>query len=252
MTPSFAHPKCFARDLGDCSRKISKEHFISRGLMAMIGAASASTLRGPAWLGTEERRIPTKSLASGVLCDAHNSQLSPLDAAMIAFVGHLTGTHRQDGVLEVDGFSIERWFLKAEQGFLASGYAHKQLKGRSASTPVLDILFRGRQLAERCGLYFLSGSHEDEKNALGLFPLRGPEPMSVAGIAVLISGFPFLFLPIPPWSELVRSLAALRLHYRPRAINIRHGRHEREVRTGWSTGEVVEIDVSGPFSGRSP
>lgn len=248
MTTGFAHPKCFARDLHNCSRRISKEHFISKGLMRLIGAAKSSTLRGPAWMGSsQEMKVSTASLASKVLCERHNNQLSPLDEEMIAFVGHLTGSPRDSGVLNVNGFALERWLLKAQQGFLASGSAHKQLKGWSASETTLDILFGDKKLADGCGFYFLSGSHQDEKNAMALLPIRGPERLSMAGIALLISGLPFLFLPIPPWPALVRNVSPLRLRYRPEAINIRHGTHEREVRTGWRTGEIVEIDVSGPF-----
>jgi hypothetical protein len=71
--------------------------------------------------------------------------------------------------------------------------------------------------------------------------------MSVAGIVLLISGFPFVFLLIRPWVDLVRNILPLWMRYRPEAINIRHGLDERQVRTGWLTGEIVEIDISGPL-----
>ena len=248
MAAGFAHPKCFARDLNDCSRKISREHFISRGLMSIIGASKSSTLRGPAWMeGADEMVISTESLSSNILCEKHNSDLSTFDEEMIKFIGHLTGQGTQSGALELSGNLIEKWFLKAYSGFLASGYAHKNLRGWPASETTLGILFGNKNLASDCGLYFLSGSHQDEQNALAFFPLQGLEPRSVAGIAFLISGFPFLFLVTRPWPELVRNISPLRMRYRPQVINIRHGKNELEVETGWRTGEIVEIDISDPF-----
>lgn len=244
----YSHPKCFARELGDCSRKISREHFLSKSILELFASDNSIPLEGPAWMkGVTGKMVSIASLSSKILCQRHNSALSDIDQEMTRFVSHLTGKTNESGVRSFDGHVIEKWLLKAQEGFLASGYAHQDLKGWAASPVALDVLFGGKQMGQGSGLYFVSGRHQDQQNAVGLFPLRGPEENSMAGIAVLFSGFPFVYLPIPPWPRLIESIGRLGLHYRPRAINVRHGDVEREVRTGWNGGELVEIDVSGPY-----
>lgn len=214
----------------------------------MIYGDQTLTLQGPAWIkGVAKSGISISSLSSKILCRKHNSALSFTDDEMKAFARHLTGRGNRAAVAYFNGNTIEKWFVKAQIGFLASGYALGDLKGWTPSQSELAILFGGAQLAQGSGLYFLSGPHEDEQNAVGLWPIEGPETMPLAGIALIISGFPFFYLAIPPWPEVVQKIRPLRLHYRPAAINIRHGQEEREVRTGWQDGDIVEIDVSGPY-----
>ena len=63
----------------------------------------------------------------------------------------------------------------------------------------------------------------------------------------MISGFPFLFLFISPWLELINNIAPLKMEYRPKLINIRQNGNEREVQTNWIDGPSVEIDISNPY-----
>jgi len=213
----------------------------------MIHGDQTVTLQGPTWInGLAKSDISISSLASKILCDKHNSALSFIDDEMKGFIRYLTGKADESGIAWCDGHTIEKWFVKAQVGFLASGYAHGDLKGWTASQRELSVLFGNAQLGQGSGLYFLSGPHEDEQESIALMPIEGPETMSMAGIALLISGLPFFYLAIPPWPSLIRKIQPLRLHYRPAAINIRHGSDEREVRTGWQNGDIVEIDISGP------
>lgn len=201
----------------DCSEDISLEHFISEGLLEMISKSNTLSISGPAWMkNDDEKEISIQTFASKVLCSKHNSLLSPLDDEMIKFIKHLSGRGVLNGIIDVDGYKIERWFLKLYSGFLASGSAHKCIKNISASKPTLNILFGKDTLAHGCGLYFISGNHKDGIDSLALLPLAGPIQNSIAGIIFMISGFPFLFLFIPPWAELVANVSPFTMEYRPK------------------------------------
>jgi hypothetical protein len=66
---------CWASPLGHCSDKISREHWVSR---AFFTAPSVS-IKGMAWCKLEEKTIGIDSAVAKVLCQHHNSVLSPLD-----------------------------------------------------------------------------------------------------------------------------------------------------------------------------
>jgi hypothetical protein len=69
---------CYLKDTLNCSTKISKEHYISRSILQQLGEPLRWT--GLPW---EKPGVEIKygmdSLTSHILCDRHNSALSPLD-----------------------------------------------------------------------------------------------------------------------------------------------------------------------------
>ena len=71
--------KCWARSLGNCSDKISKEHFVTEGLFP----TSVVRIKGFSWCRDEAQEIPVATLATKILCTTHNSRLSPVDASAI-------------------------------------------------------------------------------------------------------------------------------------------------------------------------
>jgi hypothetical protein len=114
---------CWARPLGGCSSKLSREHYVSQSLWP---GASIDVVGLP-WCRDEPRRIGLASLTAKILCDVHNAALSPLDAAagaamntlrrVVAF--HGTAGKLKKGVrFEIDGPLLERWFLKTAIGIL--------------------------------------------------------------------------------------------------------------------------------------
>jgi hypothetical protein len=86
--------ECWAAPLGECSRESSEEHVISQ----TIFADGLLEVRGLPWLKREVQQIPKKVLTSGILCKAHNEQLSPVDAvagsSRGSYVTSLTGRTR--------------------------------------------------------------------------------------------------------------------------------------------------------------
>ncbi len=113
--------ECWAACLGDCRGGISKEHYISQ---AVSGTGSIA-VRGFPWCRDEVTVVPVASFARNMLCEGHNSALSPIDtaggnafAALRRFVD-IAWAKTKRGVrlkgmqqYRVDGHALERWLLK--------------------------------------------------------------------------------------------------------------------------------------------
>jgi hypothetical protein len=74
----YGHPGCYATALTDCSTKLSREHYVSRAVLEEI--SSQPLVSGLAFLGHEERRLPTSGLVGKMLCTRHNTVLHHLDS----------------------------------------------------------------------------------------------------------------------------------------------------------------------------
>src|SRR5919197_3828938 len=124
----YANPKCYARELGDCSQQISREHYISKALIARMESI------GIAGFGFQEpgtiKTVGLQSVVSKILCQKHNSDLSPLDheagdlfAALRRFDADLhedVERPEQEHVL-LSGALLERWLLKVLAGLVHGG-----------------------------------------------------------------------------------------------------------------------------------
>lgn len=74
---------CWASCLGTCEGRSSREHLFSSNLFG----SSVTVTGGP--YGDEPLKIGTGSLVSRILCEKHNSDLSPLDSEAGRFSQHL-------------------------------------------------------------------------------------------------------------------------------------------------------------------
>ena len=69
----FAHPKCYAAPLADCCDKITGEHFITEGVMKLIG--EPITVGGLSWLKGRDQTLTTNALTAKILCKRCNSAI---------------------------------------------------------------------------------------------------------------------------------------------------------------------------------
>jgi hypothetical protein len=156
--------KCWASELGDCNDIQSGEHLVS----GAVFTGPAVKVVGSLWPGVEEKTIGLKSLKSNVLCDSHNSRLSPLDTeagrAFRSFAeyyqvlaGRLKIRPRPWPVFNwgMEGSLLERWFIKTSTNILA---AHCSKAWWSDPTnritlPLLAAIFEGAPLPFPAGLY---------------------------------------------------------------------------------------------------
>jgi hypothetical protein len=131
---------------------MSKEHIYSqatarkhsKNAMAVLGMANMRD--GPIGLDGPKARI---------LCDYHNSKLSPLDSEAKILAD---GLHRfVDGaeytIVQLDGLLFERWALKTVINHMAAGLGHS--KKWLPSEQLVRCAFGLESLPNGCGLYLL-------------------------------------------------------------------------------------------------
>ena len=126
----YAHPRCYLNRSCDCSRTISREHYISRGLISRPGLK----VRGMPWQAEPVMATSADALTSKILCQRHNSALSPLDAhAQRAFLAleaaqmHATkaSLSRKRFSTLISGEALELWAMKTLAGLYATGMDFK-------------------------------------------------------------------------------------------------------------------------------
>jgi hypothetical protein len=94
--------KCYARSIGNCSNQLSKEHYISKGVLELIGCKIE--VSGFSWLKGKKNQLTIPSLTSKILCTQHNSELSILDDSEVT--ANLCSTHSitaNTGILNLMG-----------------------------------------------------------------------------------------------------------------------------------------------------
>lgn len=163
----YSHPRCYARALEDCSTKISREHYVSAGLLKEIG--EEPLMQGLPFLEGESKRLSVASLASKMLCERHNHALSPLDAeALRTFTAlrRFEANYRDgqdipafDAVL-IGGPLLEAWLLKTAFEFLAAGLV--RLEGESVThwrdnsdEVLLNVLFGDQTMPKNWGMWLI-------------------------------------------------------------------------------------------------
>jgi hypothetical protein len=137
---------------------------MSQALLRAIAQADAIEISGFPWQsqGTS-RTIGIRSLEARILCQRHNSVLSPLDTSVLELFQTIDDIHMhfQERQLtyqhRLNGHQCERWLLKAMCGYAVSGNFTDQQGNRITgwSPPVewLKILFHDAPFPEHCGLY---------------------------------------------------------------------------------------------------
>jgi hypothetical protein len=221
---------CWARELGDCSVKQSKEHPLSRSL---LGKAPV-TVSGLAWC-MEPKAISVEGFGGNILCTAHNSQLSTLDdAGSHAFTCfgkfmqvrgvRLEERRKQRGVqgYRIDGGKLERWLLKA---IIGTAFEHKTADHGTwqPSLKWVEMVFGRRPFPARCGLYigdFRMSTLALETNRLAIRMLTRDE-VEIDGAEFNLNGW-----------LMVLSLAALEEHditYQPPFIRDAQGLRLQQV-----------------------
>lgn len=127
----YSNPKCYARILGDCSKKLSGEHFMSRCVLKILG--NYHRISNVGWFKPETKfkELSIESMKAKVLCKKHNELLSYLDDEAERFFNELINAFKDYNKYNlyhkttINGDYLERWMLKIFFGALSSGYLLK-------------------------------------------------------------------------------------------------------------------------------
>ena len=195
----YAHRRCFARDLNDCSRKISREHYVSEGVLGLFGSG-APTVSGLPWLPNgEQKRVSLASLTGNMLCVRHNQALSKLDAIAANFFRFFTANWSEHAieVFLVRGYDLERWLLKMLCGIVVSGNATLHGQRLSTWTPPakwLEILFGSTDVEAPAGLHAIGAPrYEFQTASLRVHPVFKTTTGQPIAVAFAVEGIAFLF-----------------------------------------------------------
>lgn len=249
----YAHRRCYALELDDCSKDLSREHYISAGLLKEIGDFDVTGLGFVA----DETKLPVAALTSKILCRRHNSALSPLDVAAASFFVALR--HFDHGFRDeieapttesetINGDDLERWCLKT-----LAGLHHASIASDGGLRPELAyvaLLFGESGWPKGWG--FSASLLPETRYAfsgLGIRTLTDGDEGATLGAEFNIAGFSFLL----HFGEVDRK----RWGYRPRGLQLmRKGSSARKsLWLSWSGRErssLIDLTRSASHHGPRP
>lgn len=202
--PELTMPR-WAKTLGDCSDKISREHVLSEGAYPdqMI------RVKGLPWCPDEFREISIASFTKKSLCERHNNALSPLDQAYIgamdAFRGEIQLNHARAPLkpirwkmvyFDIDGRGLERWCLKTLITIYVNGeyrIGRDSLTVGEPSHRLVKIALGEESFSGRSGLYGLGavGTSPKIADSFRLIPYVNSDRVLMGGLFG-IHGYRFL------------------------------------------------------------
>jgi hypothetical protein len=205
---SAGNPECYARVLAECKGPVNREHYVTAKVLEHLAGGSRDIgVVGLPFLGGVEKQLGIASLVGKVLCEHHNSLLSPFDSAGLNFAQAMGEMNNAAGnaaaseeTLVVVGDLVERWMLKTLCGGLFTGNFRVPPPGNSLKAQLpprewIEVLWKGRELPATCGLYLFLGPAGTmfEGNRLGLqfLPLFDQDNY-VAGLRMWLFGFQFI------------------------------------------------------------
>jgi hypothetical protein len=151
----YSHPNCYANSLKNCSKKISREHYLSENILATYPSMKV--------FGQERIRkdkngfSPKSSFASKILCKKHNSDLESLDKEAGKFFKHLldVGSSKEcPSNIIFNGEKIQLWLLKNLLGHYKAGRFPKSKFTGQQFESLVNILYEKEKWPEQDGLYF--------------------------------------------------------------------------------------------------
>lgn len=144
--------KCYASCLGDCGGSLSREHYISESILRDLNQGKQLAVKGFPWLENpnEFKSLSPAALTARILCERHNSALSPLDTVAGSLFTEILSPDAPRLRL-FNGHDIERWLLKVLCGITVS----RNHGGGPAVIPheLISILFSGSDFVGARGLY---------------------------------------------------------------------------------------------------
>src|SRR5947207_11468886 len=69
---AYSHQGCYLKGLGDCSRNISREHYVSRDVLNVLQTTGQVGIAGMPWLASNENQtVGIEALTAKILCARH-------------------------------------------------------------------------------------------------------------------------------------------------------------------------------------
>ena len=252
----YQNAECYASPLCDCTDRISREHYITQGILHRLNQHKSLRVQGFPWLaGKTIDTFSPKALTGKMLCARHNTALSGLDAIALRLFDALDAVANKSRIPEqcdeetfvFNGHDLERWLLKVLCGMLAS--SNLSDKGQAVvgrPDPLwVKILFQGLPFPKHWGLYFkgVPGDTIHSSPGIGVIPLGDAlspaSPEAILGVVVLVRNFQFILhlASVPPDRYPEGSILS-DCTYRPMSLTFHSGGAYNAIVFGWN--EPVE------------
>ena len=241
------NPKCYASERADCSEQLSREHYISHGILKELSDDGINVVvEGFSWLKDDEKRnVPTRRLGSFILCKRHNHALRGFDTIAKRFFsridtidqGYVKESAQKAGkVFLFNGNDIERWMLKTLCGLVYSGNSSSRSGPIPRAKPdirVLKVLFAHDRFPAKLGLYSSAniGKVDNFQRSLE-FALLSNNKRSTYGLIVLLNRKRFILTLVPPPTRKDDNLLSGYI-YRPDHLLLTDGKTANIIAFGW-------------------
>jgi len=167
--------KCFAYSLGECSGKISREHFISRSILELVEDNDGFVeLGGP--LNRGKRLPPNHTAVSRVLCEKHNSELSDYDQAAFNLIEEVLNFNnfQNDKTIQVDSNGLTLWIVKLILGYYAAQGKINYIGNEETVSFLVEMLFKKTEVPNDFGFSIHTGDRinnpPEMTSSQGLWP----------------------------------------------------------------------------------
>jgi len=201
---NYAHPRCYANSLQDCSSKISGEHIISNNILELFEQNKSIKVTGLPFIEKEAfNLLSRKSLVSNILCTKHNHDISAYDAeagklfrSIINFDNDFYQANPTNEHIFLNGGFIEKWMLKIVCGLIAAGHiaSGKIRTSVQLNDIYINLLFTDGVWPPHWGLYFKI----PENSAIHKYNCAGVRPMTagneIKAMEYLINNFKFFLI----------------------------------------------------------
>jgi len=192
---------CWAATHSACSGKISREHYVSSSVFEQ----QSIFVQGFHWCAENEKEVSVASITAKILCQSHNSALSPVDQAGAEAVRAFESTwpteirsmDTTNAKLTIDGPLMERWLLKTAINVSVNGGYHIGLGMTDSqvgqpSPYLLAVAFGELPFSHKMGLYtlFPGECQRMKAGSFSVYPLR--KNGSLGAFVFHVRGFDFL------------------------------------------------------------
>jgi hypothetical protein len=191
------HPDCYLRSTHTCNPKLSGEHLISEGALKVL-AEKQVEVSGFPWLKGEKKILGFAALKGNILCRAHNSALSPIDAVGARFFSAIQkcGTSIEGSHLSFlfSGHDVERWLLRTVAALAVSknfSIDGAQLDdGLVSRLKLSELLENPAAWKQPLGLYYMEGVGYRfwQKRNVEMMPLLVRGSNDIVGMSIDIQG----------------------------------------------------------------
>lgn len=205
---NFSQQDCFLSSTHNCSVGLSREHYMSRTLLEILGSGKSVKVDGTLWQKAKGgQEVGINSLQAKILCKRHNSALAPLDGAAKGFFVQLRrifsnlerrSLSRKGSIIIISGEELELWALKAACGiFFSKNASYKGIpisKEYKIQSNLIEEAFSNARWEKHCGLYVKGGGGHSfhTENAIAIRPIVEDETKNFIGAELIFSGLGLL------------------------------------------------------------